>query len=185
MRCGTSSINKVETVIAVPCPQCQRVLQIPEQFAGQTGRCNHCNTPIQVPTQEIGGFIPDPPKSSHPTTYAYAVAVILGAALCAFLFMLFQRAPQQNTPTAQSPTVQRSTTPPTATLPIRPPATTPIPTTQGLQANPQPAQDTTVYITPSGTKYHRQGCRTIKNSSQPIPLSQAQASYTPCKVCKP
>lgn len=41
-----------------------------------------------------------------------------------------------------------------------------------------------VYITPTGKKYHGQNCRTIKNSSTAISLSDAQGrGYTVCKVC--
>lgn len=44
----------------------------------------------------------------------------------------------------------------------------------------------TVYITPKGKKYHRESCRTIKNSSTPISLNDAIArGYTSCKVCGP
>lgn len=44
----------------------------------------------------------------------------------------------------------------------------------------------TVYITPKGKKYHRESCRTIKNSSTQISLNDAIArGYTSCKVCKP
>ena len=47
-------------------------------------------------------------------------------------------------------------------------------------------QGTTVYITPTGKKYHNAGCKTIKGSSTAISLSEAKAEgYTPCKVCDP
>ncbi|WP_156876086.1 thermonuclease family protein [Clostridium kluyveri] len=47
-------------------------------------------------------------------------------------------------------------------------------------------QGTTVYITPTGHKYHNAGCRTIKNSSTAVFLSEAKAEgYEPCKVCNP
>lgn len=46
--------------------------------------------------------------------------------------------------------------------------------------------NTIVYITPSGTKYHIDGCRTIKKSKQAITLKEAKArGYTACKVCHP
>ena len=44
----------------------------------------------------------------------------------------------------------------------------------------------TVYITDSGSKYHREGCRHLTKSKIAIALSDAVArGYTPCKVCKP
>lgn len=46
------------------------------------------------------------------------------------------------------------------------------------------AQEQTVYITNSGSKYHRDGCRYLKKSKIPISLSDAQAQgYTACSVC--
>jgi len=50
-----------------------------------------------------------------------------------------------------------------------------------------PSQDAeTVYITSTGAKYHRAGCRYLSRSC--IPISKAEAirrGYTPCSVCNP
>jgi len=44
----------------------------------------------------------------------------------------------------------------------------------------------TVYITRTGKKYHRDGCRYLVKSKVPITLKEAkQQGYTPCKVCNP
>lgn len=43
----------------------------------------------------------------------------------------------------------------------------------------------TVYITRTGEKYHRNGCRYLSKSQIPISLSDAQKNYTPCSICKP
>lgn len=44
--------------------------------------------------------------------------------------------------------------------------------------------DDTVYITNTGRKYHRSGCRYLRESREGISLSKAEArGYTPCKVC--
>ena len=50
-----------------------------------------------------------------------------------------------------------------------------------------PVRDTeTVYITKSGSKYHRAGCRYLNKSKIPIDKQEAIArGYSPCKVCKP
>ncbi len=57
------------------------------------------------------------------------------------------------------------------------------------QAGPLPGQqqrDVTVYITRTGTKYHRDGCRFLSKSRIPIWLQEAKRQgYTPCSVCKP
>lgn len=43
---------------------------------------------------------------------------------------------------------------------------------------------TTVYITDTGSKYHRAGCRYLSQSSHSISLSSAkQLGYTACSVC--
>jgi micrococcal nuclease len=43
-----------------------------------------------------------------------------------------------------------------------------------------------VYITATGTKYHRAGCSYLSKSSIPIERKEAIAKgYTPCSVCKP
>lgn len=44
----------------------------------------------------------------------------------------------------------------------------------------------TVYITDTGSKYHRSGCRYLSRSSHSISRSDAKAQgYTPCSVCRP
>jgi micrococcal nuclease len=50
----------------------------------------------------------------------------------------------------------------------------------------QDTQDVTVYITQTGKKYHREGCRYLARSKIPISLREAQArGYEPCSVCNP
>jgi micrococcal nuclease len=44
----------------------------------------------------------------------------------------------------------------------------------------------TVYVTRSGLKYHRAGCRHLRRSKVPMSLEEAKAQgYTPCAVCNP
>ncbi|HHY47492.1 MAG TPA: copper amine oxidase N-terminal domain-containing protein [Firmicutes bacterium] len=53
---------------------------------------------------------------------------------------------------------------------------------------PQPTEEkqVTVYITKSGSKYHRLGCRFLSKSCIPISLEDAKArGYAPCSVCNP
>ncbi len=42
-----------------------------------------------------------------------------------------------------------------------------------------------VYITKTGAKYHRAGCKYLRKSSIPIKLRDAVLKYSPCSVCKP
>ena len=47
-------------------------------------------------------------------------------------------------------------------------------------------QNETVYITRTGKKYHRGGCRYLRRSKYSISLKDAKAEgYTPCSVCHP
>lgn len=62
------------------------------------------------------------------------------------------------------------------------PSATPIPTPS---ATPQPIS-TTVYITKTGKKYHRDGCRYLSRSKISLSLSDAHnQGYAPCSVCNP
>jgi hypothetical protein len=46
--------------------------------------------------------------------------------------------------------------------------------------------EATFYITRTGARYHRDGCRFLRYSAFPITRSRAEAQgYTPCRVCYP
>ncbi len=45
--------------------------------------------------------------------------------------------------------------------------------------------ETTVWVTKSGKRYHRAGCRALAKSSTAIPLGQVAGRYSPCTVCDP
>lgn len=49
----------------------------------------------------------------------------------------------------------------------------------------QAAGEQTVYVTRTGRKYHRSGCRHLARSSIPILLKHAAARYDPCLICAP
>lgn len=51
------------------------------------------------------------------------------------------------------------------------------------QPDKKPAE-VTVYVTRTGTKYHREGCRHLR-SKIPMSLKEAKQRYEPCKVCRP
>jgi hypothetical protein len=44
-----------------------------------------------------------------------------------------------------------------------------------------------VFITKSGARYHRQGCRYLRTGGVPTPLEEVKADgrYRPCTVCRP
>lgn len=56
-------------------------------------------------------------------------------------------------------------------------------TVEQSQAKPK-TEEVTVYLTKTGTHYHRAGCQHLRKSSIPIPLSRA-SGYSPCKQCSP
>lgn len=48
------------------------------------------------------------------------------------------------------------------------------------------AEDTIVYITKTGTKYHLEGCASLRGAGIPVELSEALSrGYEPCKRCSP
>jgi hypothetical protein len=70
--------------------------------------------------------------------------------------------------------------------PPTPIAAAPAPLDASKPAEPDPSQEKeeTVYVTKTGAKYHRAGCRHLK-SSIPMKLSEAAERYSPCSVCNP
>jgi len=50
---------------------------------------------------------------------------------------------------------------------------------------PQDPKTVTVYVTKTGEKYHRDGCRYLRRSKIPMSLKEAATRYEPCSVCKP
>ena len=62
----------------------------------------------------------------------------------------------------------------------------PLPDLLANQVTAQPDPKTiTVYVTRTGQKYHRDGCRYLSRSKIPMSLKAAAARYEPCRVCKP
>lgn len=56
---------------------------------------------------------------------------------------------------------------------------------------PRPSQPrsvdpaTIVYVTRTGDRYHRDGCRYLARSQIAMPLAEAARRYSPCSVCRP
>src|SRR5947208_2251525 len=49
------------------CPSCQKMLQVPDQFAGQQMRCPLCNNIFTVPgLPDAAGMPPPPPPAPEP-----------------------------------------------------------------------------------------------------------------------
>lgn len=56
--------------------------------------------------------------------------------------------------------------------------------THAQRGQPDPAT-IIVYVTRSGAKYHRDGCRYLSKSKIPMSLKDAAKKYGPCSICKP
>lgn len=86
-----------------------------------------------------------------------------------------QPAEAQSQDQSQNPSSQSSEPSTSAPAPEAP--------TQSVE---QQSQDTIVYITGTGEKYHRDGCRHLKKSKIKTTLSAAKSNgYKPCGVCNP
>ena len=94
-------------------------------------------------------------------------------------------------PTAKTVEAQQSQPPKEVETP-KPTVSTPVQQTTTVPAEvktPPPQvqkKDATVYVTKTGKKYHRDGCRYLSKSQIPISLSNAKTQgYGPCSVCNP
>jgi hypothetical protein len=47
------------------------------------------------------------------------------------------------------------------------------------------AQAEKVYVTRTGSKYHRESCSSLRSSKIEMPLGEAAARYGPCANCRP
>lgn len=69
---------------------------------------------------------------------------------------------------------------------IEPPVVeTPVETPVQEEPVYQEPVEPTVYVTNSGSKYHRDGCKHLNDSKIAISLSSAKARYEPCSNCNP
>jgi micrococcal nuclease len=59
------------------------------------------------------------------------------------------------------------------------------PTIKNPSLSPRTSESATVYVTRTGAKYHRAGCRFLRRSAIPISLEEAKKHYSPCSVCRP
>lgn len=56
---------------------------------------------------------------------------------------------------------------------------------EGQTAKASEPEGETVYVTRTGSKYHRSGCQYLRRSRIPVSLNEAKQSYGPCSVCRP
>ena len=105
-------------------------------------------------------------------TYCVLMIVFLSIVLAAC-----SAAPKETASTTPSAQTQQA--------PSSPPAASPAVATPSSTTTPEPTS-ITVYVTKTGEKYHRDGCRYLSQSKIQISLKDAKArGYDPCSVCKP
>ncbi len=96
-------------------------------------------------------------------------------------------APPASPPPLLQPTAQESPLPVKPGRPSSPVA--PSLADEAESARELPAEEdeteTTVYVTRTGHKYHRAGCRYLSRSMIPMSLEDARAQYDPCSICQP
>jgi hypothetical protein len=100
----------------------------------------------------------------------------------------------ESTTLSSAPTT--TTVAPTTTTTVAPTTTTAQPTSTTVEVTTTVTETTTttvddsgsytVYVTKTGTKYHRGSCSSLSKSKIPMTLAEAKAEgYEPCKICKP
>lgn len=90
---------------------------------------------------------------------------------------------ETKTPAVDEPTQEQPTEPETPDTAPEPEVPSPA-ASDPAQEEPSPTQSETVYITQTGKKYHRAGCRHLQKSQIPISLDDAKAKgYSACKSC--
>jgi len=61
-----------------------------------------------------------------------------------------------------------------------------LPAQQPVPKRTEQPKEQIVYVTRTGKKYHREGCRYLSASKIPMALKDAkERGYTACKVCRP
>ena len=146
-----------------------------------------------------GGSGPKPPQKPKKDWSGKFLGCLLAAVILALLFASCNggndtRPAPTPTPTVDvveapeiTPAPTSAPTPTPEPTPTPTPAPTPAPTAAPVAA-PAAAepQTVTVYVTNSGTKYHRAGCSHLKSSKIEMDKDAAiAAGYTPCKTCNP
>lgn len=136
-----------------------------------------------------------PPQKPKKDWSGKFLGCLLAAVILALIVASCSGGSDDPTYTIPTPTVAVTETPAPTSTPEPTPEPTPTPTpapTAAPAAAPAPApaaaepQTETVYVTNSGTKYHRAGCSHLKSSKIEMDKDAAiAAGYTACKSCKP
>lgn len=97
------------------------------------------------------------------------------------------KAPQPSSASIQTPAPSANSSPTSTVQSSTTKTTQPSITTKTVSPTPTTSnQNMTVYVGATGTKYHYQTCRTLKDTRIPMSINEAKSQgYTACGVCKP
>jgi len=190
-------------VISVVCPACRQGLNIPDEFAGKTGRCNYCGSVVLVPSPTSGampssafsdlpfttprrparpgaGMIANEEEHAGGAGSSLARMVVLGIAALALtacvlpaIVMGFSTETEPEEETFRKPSL------PVARGPNIPNTTTSPAKAPVLVATPEPVQmpaineKRIVMVGSRGGTYHHTGCRLVLPGSRATTLRQA------------
>ena len=122
-------------------------------------------------------------RKEKPEKYLWLAVAVL-AVLCAWVWGLSSEPSPHSyntTRTTTASTYHSETTTRATPRPTARPTATPRPT-----AAPASKENYTVYITRTGSKYHRDGCQYLRNSKIEIDKKEAiENGYTACSRCNP
>jgi hypothetical protein len=180
-------------VILMDCPACRQRLSIPDEFAGQSGRCNFCGSAIVVaPSSTVDPGVADREGRVSPfaaprrpirlgagmvaneVDHAGGAGASLGRIVLLSVLALIITA-------CILPAVvigfSTETTPPVKPRP------TVVPETRGGGPSPATAGPT-VYVTSDGGVYHKADCTLAAGRARAISLQEARAAgRVPCGSC--
>ncbi len=101
-------------MIEINCSNCSTRLVIPDQFAGRTGKCNHCGAKVVVPPIAVVREDKVSPQKAISRYVAVArvpgkwLVVIAGAILALAIVLLVSRSPGDSSQTVPKPTFEHS-----------------------------------------------------------------------------
>lgn len=94
--------------------------------------------------------------------------------------------PEQTASPTPIPSVTPTATPTKIISPAPTAQQTQSPKSNNTNSGQSDKTEKTVYITKTGEKYHRSGCKYLRKSKISISLSSAKSrGYTPCSICNP
>ena len=93
--------------------------------------------------------------------------------------------PAVETPAVEPTAEQTPAAEPPVETPVEKPVEKPVETPPATPPVESEGEEIIVYVTETGSKYHRDGCRHLSESKISTSLSRAVKNYGPCGTCKP